>query len=77
MIQGINGKAFVKFVVYSVPNGAHHHLLGPDREELHQGAHRDAASTSRSRRAARKQIEYATDGQDVWVTRTVKDKSGA
>ena len=42
VIQGINGKAFVKFVVYSVPNGRTTDLHRPDRQELHEGPHRDA-----------------------------------
>ncbi len=76
VIQGVNGSGTVKFVVYSVPNGRTTTFSKPIVKNYTK-AHTETRVDKSIPRGSRKQIEYATDGQDVWVTRTVKDKAGA
>jgi vancomycin resistance protein YoaR len=75
IIQGINGTTFVKFVVYSVPNGRTTTFSDPIVKNYTK-AHTETRVDRTIPKGTRKQIEYATDGQDVTVTRTVKDASG-
>jgi len=76
IIQGINGKTYVKFVLYSVPNGRTTTFTDPIVKNYTK-----ATTVTKVDKTiptgTRKQIEYATDGQDVTVTRIVKDKTGA
>jgi vancomycin resistance protein YoaR len=76
VIQGINGKAFVKFVLYSVPNGRVTTFTDPIVKNYTK-AHTETKVDRTIPRGTSKHIEYATDGQDVTVSRLVKDKSGA
>lgn len=76
VIQGINGRAFVKFVLYSVPNGRTVTFTDPIVKNYTK-AHTETRVDKTIPRGTTKQIEYATDGQDVWVTRQVKDRTGA
>jgi vancomycin resistance protein YoaR len=75
VIQGINGKGTVKFVLYSVPNGRTTTFSDPVVKNYTK-AHTETRVDKSIPRGTRKQIEYATDGQDVTVVRTVKDKDG-
>ena len=65
----------VRFTIYSVPTGRQGHLQPADREELQAGLH-GPSTPSRCSQGVREQVEYQADGQDVWVTRFVKDKTG-
>jgi vancomycin resistance protein YoaR len=76
VIQGVNRTGVVKFVLYSVPNGRTVTFSDPIVKNYTK-AHTETRVDKSLPRGTRKQIEYATDGQDVWVTRTVTDKSGA
>src|SRR4029079_15950946 len=76
VIQGVNTTGVVKFVLYSVPNGRTVTFSDPIVKNYTK-AHTETKVDKSLPRGTRKQIEYATDGQDVWVTRTVTDKSGA
>jgi vancomycin resistance protein YoaR len=76
VIQGINGTGVVKFVLWSVPNGRTVAFTDPIVKNYTK-AHTETRKDPTLPTGTRKQIEYATDGQDVWVTRTVKDASGA
>jgi vancomycin resistance protein YoaR len=76
IIQGINGQGSVKFVLYSVPNGRTTTFTTPIVKN-YTTAHTETRVDKTIPRGTTKQIEYATDGQDVWVTRSVKDKAGA
>jgi vancomycin resistance protein YoaR len=75
VIQGINGTGTVKFVLYSVPNGRTTTFSDPVVKNYTK-AHTETRVDKSIPRGTRKQIEYATDGQDVTVVRTVKDKDG-
>jgi vancomycin resistance protein YoaR len=75
-IQGINGNGFVKFVLYSVPNGRTTTFTQPTVKNYTKATTVTKVDKSIPK-GSRSQIEYATDGEDVWVTRTVKDKTGA
>jgi len=75
IIQGINGKAFVKFVLYGVPSGRTTTFSEPIVKNYTKATTETKVDKTLPA-GTRKQIEYATDGQDVWVTRTVKDQSG-
>lgn len=75
IISGINGKASVKFVLYSVPNGRTTTFSDPIVKNYTKATTETKVDTTIPK-GTKKQIEYATDGQDVWVTRTVKDSAG-
>jgi vancomycin resistance protein YoaR len=76
VIQGINGTGVVKFALWSVPNGRTVAFTDPIVKNYTK-AHTETRKDSTLPTGTRKQIEYATDGQDVWVTRTVTDANGA
>ncbi len=65
----------VRFTVYSVPTGRHVLLSRPTVKNYKRGYTIKKYVTS-LRPGAYSSVEYPADGQDVWVTRTVKDRSG-
>lgn len=75
IISGINGKSSVKFVLYSVPNGRTTTFSDPIVKNYTKATTETKVDTTIPK-GTKKQIEYATDGQDVWVTRTVTDSAG-
>jgi vancomycin resistance protein YoaR len=76
VIRGINGPGYVRFVLYSVPTGRTTTFTDPVVTN-YTTAHTETRVDKTIPRGTTKQIEYATDGQDVWVTRTVTGASGA
>ncbi len=76
VIQGINARGYVRFVLYSVPNGRTTTFTDPIVKNYTKATTQTKVDKTIPR-GTTKHIEYATDGQDVWVTRTVKDKAGA
>ena len=75
VIRGINGPTTVKFVLYGIPNGRTVTFTTPIVKN-YKAAHTITVYTDTLPAGTRKQIEYQVDGEDVWVTRTVKDASG-
>ena len=76
VIRGINGKASVTYKLYSVPNGRTTTFTDP-LVKNYTKAHTETRVDKSLPPGTRKQVEYATDGQDTWVTRTVTDSAGA
>ena len=76
IVQGVNGATYVKFVLYSVPNGRTTTFTDPIVKNYTKATTVTKVDKTIPR-GTTKHVEYATDGQDVTVTRTVKDKSGA
>jgi vancomycin resistance protein YoaR len=76
VIRGINGKTSVTYTLLGVPNGRTTAFTDPIVKNYTK-AHTETRVDKTLPPGTRKQTEYATDGQDVWVTRTVKDKTGA
>jgi vancomycin resistance protein YoaR len=69
-------KGYVRFDLYSVPNGRTVSLSKPIVKNVKPASDSVQYTTSLAP-GARQRIEYPVDGKDVWVTRTVKDASGA
>ncbi len=65
----------VRFTIYSVPTGRRVILTKPIVKNYRRGYSVTRYTTS-LRPGVRQTIEYPADGQDVWVTRIVKDSSG-
>ena len=65
----------VRFTIYSVPTGRRVTLTRPIVKNYRRGYSVTRYTTS-LRPGVRQTIEYPADGQDVWVTRIVKDSSG-
>ena len=65
----------VRFTLYSVPSGRRVTFSRPIVKNYRSGF-TQVKRTASLRKGVREQIEYPADGQDVWVTRTVKDKTG-
>lgn len=71
-----NGSAgYVKFEVYSVPNGRKVSISTGKRQNLHFATD-TVQYTSSLPTGSRKRIEYPTNGFQVTAVRTVRDKSG-
>lgn len=68
--QGSSG--YVRFDIYSVPNGRKVHISAPTIRNVHQA--RDTVQyTSSLPAGARERVEYPVDGKDVWRTVTVTE----
>jgi vancomycin resistance protein YoaR len=75
LIRAYARPGIVRFTIYSVPTGRRVILTRPIVKNYRPG-HTEVRYTSSLRKGVSQQIEYPADGQDVWVTRIVKDKSG-
>jgi vancomycin resistance protein YoaR len=69
-------RGYVRFDLYSVPTGRTVAFSKPTVKNVRPASDSVQYTTSLSP-GARQRIEYPVDGKDVWVTRTVKDASGA
>jgi len=69
-------RGYVQFDLYSVPTGRKVSFTKPIVKNV-KPATTKTQSTTTLAAGARKQVEYPVDGKDVWVTRTVRDASGA
>ena len=65
----------VRFTIYSVPTGRRVTFSRPTVKNYKPGYTVTKYVTS-LRPGVHEQVEYQADGQDVWVTRVVKDKTG-
>ncbi len=68
-------RGYVRFDLFSVPTGRSVSFSKPIVKNVRPATTTTQLTTTLSP-GARKQIEYPTDGKDVWVTRTVNDASG-
>jgi vancomycin resistance protein YoaR len=68
-------KGYVRFDLYSVPNGRTVNLSKPIVKNVTKATD-TTEETSTLPAGKRERIEYPVDGKDVWVTRTVRDASG-
>ncbi|MEA2537304.1 MAG: hypothetical protein QOF11_1538 [Chloroflexota bacterium] len=75
LIRAFAKPGIVRFTIYSVPTGRRVILTRPIVKNYRPG-HTEYRYTTALKKGAREQIEYPADGQDVWVTRIVKDKNG-
>jgi vancomycin resistance protein YoaR len=75
LIRAYARPGIVRFTIYSVPTGRKVSFTRPLVKNYRPG-YTEVRYTSALPKGARQQIEYPADGQDVWVTRTVRDKSG-
>ena len=75
LIRAYARPGIVRFTIYSVPTGRKVILTRPIVKNYRPG-HTEVRYTKSLRKGLREQIEYPADGQDVWVTRIVKDKTG-
>jgi len=69
-------RGYVRFDLLSVPNGRTVSLSTPIVKNV-RPASDTTEETSSLPAGTRKRIEYPVDGKQVWVTRTVRDASGA
>lgn len=67
---------YVRFDLYSVPTGRKVTFSKPVVKNVRRATDTVQYTTSLAP-GVRKRIEYPVDGKDVWVTRTVRDSSGA
>ena len=65
----------VRFTIYSVPTGRRVSFSRPTVKNYRPG-YTVVKYTSALKKGQSEMIEYPADGQDVWVTRVVKDRSG-
>jgi hypothetical protein len=65
----------VRFTIYSVPTGRKVTFSKPLVKNYRPGW-TEVHYTTALKPGVREQTEYQADGQDVWVTRTVRDKTG-
>ena len=65
----------VRFTLYSVPTGRRVSFSRPTVKNYRPG-YTVVKYTSALKKGQSEMIEYPADGQDVWVTRTVKDRTG-
>ena len=75
LIRAYARPGIVRFTIYSVPTGRKVILTRPIVKNYRPG-HTEVRYTKSLRKGLREQIEYPADGQDVWVTRIVKDRTG-
>ena len=69
------GAGYVKFALYSVPSGRKVSFSRPTVRNV-RPASDTVQYTSSLAPGAAERVEYPVDGKQVWVTRTVRDKSG-
>jgi hypothetical protein len=75
LIRAYAKPGIVQFTLYLVPTDRRVILTRPIVKNFRPGYTVTEYTTS-LRPGVRQQVEYAADGQDVWVTRIVKDRSG-
>ena len=75
LIRAYARPGIVRFTIYSVPTGRKVTLTKPIVKNYRPG-HTVIQYTTALNPGVRSQIEYPADGQDVWVTRIVKDAAG-
>jgi vancomycin resistance protein YoaR len=75
-IRGLSGPGWVRFEIYSVPNGRTVSFSRPAVSNVRKAID-TTVKTSSLRRGQTKRAEYPTNGMDVVVTRTVRNSSGA
>ncbi|MEO8208087.1 MAG: VanW family protein [Chloroflexota bacterium] len=71
----VGSKGYVKFVLWSVPTGRTVTFSTPIVKNQSRATDTIVYTTDLAP-GVRERVEYAVDGKDVWVTRTVKDASG-
>ena len=76
LIRAFATPGIVRFTLYSAPNGRTVSLTTPIVKN-YLPSHTETQPTTTLSPGVRQQVEYAADGQDVWVTRTVRDATGA
>jgi vancomycin resistance protein YoaR len=69
------GSGYVRFVLYSVPNGRRVSFSKPIVRNV-RPASDTVQYTSSLRPGSAQRVEYPVDGKQVWVTRTVRNRSG-
>lgn len=75
LIRGINGSGVVRFDLYSVPIGRTVTFSTPIVKNYTRAQDHTVYTTS-LKPGQQNRVEYATDGFDAWVTRTVTDATG-
>ncbi len=75
LIRGYASPGVVRFDLYSVPTGRIVTFTDPIVKNVNPGVDLTRYTTSLPP-GVTKRVEYPTVGQDTWVTRVVKDKSG-
>jgi vancomycin resistance protein YoaR len=75
LIRAIARPGMIRFTLYSVPTGRTVSLTRPTVKNYIAG-YTVTRNTSSLPAGTYKQVEYAANGQDVWVTRVVRDRSG-
>jgi len=70
------GAGYVRFDLYTVPTGREVFISGPTVRNV-QPASDSTELTDELPKGQTERIEYPVDGKDVWVSRTVRDASGA
>lgn len=75
LIRAYAVPGIVRFTLYSVPLHRSLILTRPIVKNYKPG-HTETQYTTTLAPGVREQVEYQADGQDVWVTRIVKDSSG-
>lgn len=75
LIRAYAKPGIVRFTLYSVPTGRKVTLTRPIVKNYRRGYTVTKYTTS-LRPGARQTVEYPADGQDVWVTRIVRDRNG-
>ena len=76
LIRAFAQPGIVRFTLYSVPVGRTVSFTSPIVKN-YLPSHTETQPTTTLSPGVRQQVEYAADGQDVWVTRTVRDATGA
>ncbi len=76
LIRGVTGVNFVKFEIWGPPTGRTVSFSRPTIKNVVRATDTIQYTTS-IRAGTSKRIEYPVSGMQVWVTRTVRDASGA
>ncbi len=72
----VGTKGYVKFVLWSVPTGRDVSFTKPIVKNIKPASDTTVYTTALAP-GVRNRVEFPVDGKDVWVTRTVKDATGA
>jgi vancomycin resistance protein YoaR len=75
-IRGLSGPGFVRFEIYSVPNGRTVTFSSPAVSNLRKATDQ-TIRTSALKRGKSERVEVPANGKDVVVFRTVRNASGA
>jgi vancomycin resistance protein YoaR len=70
------GAGYVRFELWSVPNGRKVSLSKPIVKNIRPATDTIQYTTGLNP-GVQQRVEYPVDGKQVWVTRTVRDRSGA